>query len=99
MMRPGTKLTDRERLTRLLQYGELTLSQRTVFRGWYDDLTRGALPELPARSRLWVESIYEEQGVGAIRAAARMKVRAKEQAKKESLSFAEMPLPKKPPGK
>jgi|GEM_PF-3062141 hypothetical protein len=44
------KITDRERLARLLQYTALSDSERTVFRRWYDDLTSGKRTEPSARS-------------------------------------------------
>ncbi len=98
-MRRGTKLTSREVLDRLLQSGRLTAYELSAFKGWYDKLTSGAVAELPPRTRLWVDAIYQDRGVGARRAEARKLARAKAQAKKEATSVTAMPLPKKPPGK
>jgi hypothetical protein len=97
-MRPGTKLTDRERLSRLLQYAELTSIQRNIFQRWLDNLTSGTLAQLSPRDRFWAETLYEELGVGNRRAEARKRARAKEEAV-EATAIAALPLPKRPPGR
>jgi hypothetical protein len=56
-------------------------------------------PELPSRSRLWVEAVYQEERVGDRPAEARRKALAAEQTKKDAASFAPTALPKKPPGR
>lgn len=98
MTRPGMKLTDRERLQRLLQYADLTSVQRGIFQRWYDDISSGKSAELAPRDRLWVEVLYEQHHVGDRRAAARKRVRETEQAKTVAV-FSPGALPKKPPGR
>ena len=95
----GAKISDRERLSRLLQYATLTDSERSVFQGWYDDLTAKVRDELSPRERLWVEGVYEERDVGRRRADARKKMRAVVQAENDSPRFAPLALPKRPPGR
>jgi hypothetical protein len=98
-MRPGAKITDRELLDRLLRSGKLTPTQTRIFGGWYDQLTTRALAELPPRDRLWADAVYQDRGVGALRAAARRKTRTVEQAKAAPFLFETMPRPKRPPGR
>jgi len=85
----GTRLTDREMLSHLLQYAALAPPQRSVLQGWYDDLTRGTLAKLPSRSRLLAEAVYQEERLDDRWAEARKKVRAAEQTKRDAA------LPKK----
>jgi hypothetical protein len=91
----GSRLTDREMLVRLLLYAALTPPQRGVLQGWYDDLTRGTLAELPSRSRLWVEAFYQEERIDDRRAETRRKARGREQMKNAATSITPATLPKK----